>query len=311
MKAHLVLLVALWAALPCRVAEAEPSSHDAAAMKAARPFAEKGFELFKGGRYAESIEQFKRADARYHAPPHLLYMARAHHRLNELVEARDLYRRILTEPIDDAAPQAFHRAVVEARAELGEVEESIPTVVLEISGVELDRATVTIDGRTYGALPESIQLNPGEHEIEVTAPDRPTQSHTVTLEAGDRRRLPIDMPSPGEPAAEDPLLVPALVAFGVGGLGLLVGTITGAVSLSQAADIDDQCQGDHCPASLESDADSAKAVGHASTAFFIIAGLAAGTGATLLLIRSQSGPDDAASLRLRLSVGAIGVDGTF
>lgn len=294
---------------PCGRGEAAPSGRDEAARRAARPYAEKGFELFSSGEYAESLEQFRRAEARYHAPPHLLYMARALRRLGRLVEARGLYQRILDDRVDEAAPQAFHRAVVEARAEVGELVERIPTVVLEISGTSLDRATVVIDGRHYGALPETIPLDPGEHSIEVTAPGAATEARSIELEPGETRRIPIALrPEAGEGAAA-PFVVPGLVCLGVGGASLLVSAITGGVSLSEAADIDDQCQGDRCPPTLEGDADRAKTLGHVSTATFVLGLATAAAGATLLFV--AEGREDEPTLALHLSASGIGLVGVY
>jgi hypothetical protein len=199
---------------------------------------------------------------------------------------------------------------VEAQAGIEEITERIPTISLEITGSQPHLVTITVDGRTLDSVPENIELDPGEHTIEVTAPDVVPIARTVTLEPGDREQLSLELEPVGE-AEESSLLVPAIVCFGVGGLGLLVGTVTGAVSMDQAADIDAQCVDDHCPPSLEADADEAKAIGHASTASFVIAGLAAAAGVTLLLLDTQAAEADAATLHLRLSAGAVGLQARF
>lgn len=308
MKLRHLLLLLLLVSVPWRIAEAQPSGRDAAARKSARPFAEKGFELFKAGEYAESIEQFERAEARYHAPPHLMYIARGYDRLDQLMEAREVYRQIVAERIDKDAPQAFHHAQVEAQADIVEITKRIPRIALALSGTEPDLVTITVDGRALDEVPELIELNPGEYTIEASAPDAAPVSHTVTLEPGDREQLSFHLQVTRED--DSSLFLPAVVCFGVGGLGLLIGTITGGVSLDQAGDIDAQCVDDHCPPELESDADDAKAVGHVSTVSFVIAGLAAAAGVTLLLLDQDEGADTA-SLRLRVSPGMVGLDARF
>ncbi|MBW2456136.1 MAG: hypothetical protein JRI68_16575 [Deltaproteobacteria bacterium] len=279
-----------------------------AAMKAARPHAEKGFALFEQERYAACIAEFERAEARYHAIPHLLYIARAMARLGRLIEARNGLRAVVEETLDDRSPRAFHLAQVEAKADLGELEGRIPTVQVAITGLGADGATLIVDGQEIGAPPETLELDPGHHTLEARGDGAWAPPQSVTLEPGDRTQITLEMQ-----AAEDDgsLMVPALVCFGVGGLGLVIGTITGIVSLNQTADIDEQCEGEHCPASLEGDADAAKATGNASTAFFVIGGLAAAAGATLLLLDSPGESDSAASLQLRVGPGAVQLQGTF
>jgi len=278
-----------------------------AAMKAARPHAEKGFALFEQERYSASIAEFERAEARYHAPPHLLYIARAKARLGRLVEARDGFRAIVEETLDDQSPRAFHVAQVEAKAELTELEGQIPSVQITIVGLEAESATLIVNGEERGAPPESLELDPGQYSIEARSDGAWAPPQSVTLEPGDNTLVTLQMQADEGGA----FMVPALVAFGVAGVGLVIGTITGIVSLNQTADIDEQCEGDRCPPSLEGDADAAKATGNASTAFFVIGGIAAATGATLLLLDSSDSTTSEARVQLRVGPGAVQLTGTF
>ncbi len=306
---RLILLLLVLVALPETTTLAQPRDPAAeAAMKAARPYAEKGFALFEQERYAASITEFERAEARYHAPPHLLYIARAQAKLGRLIEARDGLQAIVDETLDDHSPKAFLVAQVEAKADLGELEGRIPTLQVAVSGPGADGATLTVDGREVGAPPQTLELDPGHHTIEAQGDGAWVPAQSVTLEPGDRTEITLEMQADD---GDDSLLMPAVVCFGLGGLGLVIGTITGVVSLNQTAEIDEQCDGDHCPAGLEGDADTAKATGNASTAFFVIGGMAAAAGAALLLFDSPAGSDSAASLQLRVGPGALQLQGTF
>ncbi len=309
MKLCHLFLVILLASLPCRSAEAgRPGRATEAAMQAARPYAEKGFALFEEGRYAACITEFKHAEARYHAPPHLLYIARAQAQLGRLIEARDGFRAIIDEALDPGAPKAFHGAQVEAKAEIGDLERLIPRVEISVTGIEADDAQIIVDGEPLTATPESLELDPGEHTIEASSGGAWGPPQTVTLAPGDTTQVTIEMQLSESGGS---LRVPAFVAFGFGGLGLVIGTVTGIVSLNQTADIDQQCVDDHCPTNLASDADDAKAIGHLSTAAFVIAGLATAAGVTLLLLDDPQESATVARMQLRLAPGALQLQATF
>src|SRR5688572_15358697 len=76
----------------------------------ARTHADAGLKHFKAGEYDEAIAELSKAEKLVHAPPHLLYIARSHHKSGRLGEARTTYRAILDEKLDPKAPAAFHKA---------------------------------------------------------------------------------------------------------------------------------------------------------------------------------------------------------
>src|SRR6185369_1760196 len=63
----------------------------------ARAAADAGGDAFDAGKYAEAADLFERAERLLHAPPHLLYAARAHAKLGHVVEARELYLTLTRE----------------------------------------------------------------------------------------------------------------------------------------------------------------------------------------------------------------------
>jgi hypothetical protein len=73
----------------------------------------------------------------------------------------------------------------------------------------------------------------------------------------------------------------AYVALGVGGAGLLVGTITGVMAMSKKSDL--ECQGKACPSSQEDALDSAKTMATVSTVGFSVGLVGVGVGVVLLL----------------------------
>lgn len=74
-----------------------------------------------------------------------------------------------------------------------------------------------------------------------------------------------------KPPKQVPNRIPAYAAFGVGGAGIVVGSVFGGLALSQAGEIKDRCKGNLC---LTSDAEN----GESATAKAMISNIAFGVG---------------------------------
>jgi hypothetical protein len=83
-----------------------------------------------------------------------------------------------------------------------------------------------------------------------------------------------------------------VIVLGIGGAGLVVGAITGALALGGAGDINDQCPGGQCdPADrdqVESDQDSTYMLADISTITLIGGAVAATAGVVLIVMASTS-----------------------
>jgi hypothetical protein len=89
------------------------------------------------------------------------------------------------------------------------------------------------------------------------------------------------------------------VGFGVGAAGLLVGVITGAVTLGQASDLKDQCPDDRCTEAQREDYDAALALSRVSTVSFVVGGLGAAVGLVALLVSGSDEPEETDSAHAR------------
>jgi hypothetical protein len=114
------------------------------------------------------------------------------------------------------------------------------------------------------------------------------------------------------------LFIPTVVTGGVGALGLLIGTISGAVALSQTAAVKKSCDGTTCPdsSSLRASRDAALVSGNVSTAFFIIGGAGVAAGGVMLALILTSDNDapkgkEQAFVRPWIGPGQGGVYGRF
>ena len=240
----------------------------------ARSAAVQGAKAYDAGDYAKAVDLFQRAESLVHAPPHLLYMARANIKLGHLVTARELYNKIIRESLPDSAPQPFRDAQESARQEIKEVEPRLAKLTVSVQAPAGAQPEVTMDGKEVAAALLGVPrpVDPGEHVIEVkaegylatqqktTLSEGGSDAVTLTLEpdpnaaaAAAAAAAPAAQPqsepaaAPVAPAAEPAdagaggggLAVPAYVALGVGAVGLGAGVFFTLQSASKRSDADD------------------------------------------------------------------------
>lgn len=236
-----------------------------AAKKEAIAIADKGVEAFRGEKYQDAIDAFSRADQRFHVPKFVLYVARAQAKLGKMLEAKATYQTIADEKLAQYAPDEFFAAQADAKKELVELENRIPTVRIEVNGVPAGQAaSVTFDGVALAAtdLARSLPRNPGAHVIVVTLPGRPLVTRNVNLREGGSESVILEMgvaaipvstvqatlPVPTAPPSTGTAVAPAtrtagpdkpstgvpgltIAAYAVGGAGLVAGAVFGGLTL--------------------------------------------------------------------------------
>src|SRR5262249_18271474 len=116
--ARACLRAAVMAAVIALAPSAIAGGVSAADREAARGLAGHGYELFEAGQYERALDLFRQAEARYHAPPHLVYIARAQVKLGKLIEAEATYQQIIDEKQAADAPTPFREALLNARSEI-------------------------------------------------------------------------------------------------------------------------------------------------------------------------------------------------
>jgi hypothetical protein len=291
-----------------------PDLHDKAAAAAA---GEEALGLFEAGRWREAFVAFQRADALYHAPTLVLYMAHCQKRLGRLAAARGLYRRVAAEPLPPGVPHQFLTAQAIARGEAERLKESVATIKIVLQGPEPARVRVTVDGDVVLASElAQREVEPGDHVIEATPPGTPPERRTVKLKQGTSAEVLFTFPEASARALERPqaavdLWTPGVIGVGVGATGIGLGAITGVMSLSTLADVRARCRADgHCLASDQARARSAGALGDASTAALVLGGLAAASGAVMLYLHSRGEPRTT-GMRLDIGPGYAGLGGEF
>jgi len=215
-----------------------------------------------------------------------------------------------------------------ANEHIAALEPSIPKLLVAVRkptpGLVLKRdGTPMGEGQVGTALP----LDPGEHVIEATAPQRKAFRVTVTLPAQgtlstvevpelaeeDRgtpapTAVPQSKPGPARPAPEPEDNTNRYILGGVvGGAGVVVGTIgliLGASARSQWNNASSQCPGNRCPnQTLIDNAKSAGNTADAATVMLIVGGAAVATGAVILLTAPSTADKPRAQVHLAPMLG--------
>ena len=328
-----VLLVA--AGLVSRTAWADTAGSGAGGqpqltVTQANELARRGASAFQEGNYSEAAEMFQRAYEARKLPSVGLYLARSLVQLARLREARAIYEEVGTLSADAGNRWVQQRAQADAATELTDLVPRIPTITIELTGVPLAEAEITIDGRGVEGDPsQPMALDPGPHDIQARREDQVTSSH-IELAEGERQVVALeleppepDRPPPPQPASPPPPPPPeqqqvgpspvVWAALGVGAAGVVVGGVTGAMGLSKRRDLDDQgCVDARCPTALEDDVKSLNGLRTVSTVGFVVGGLGLATGAALYFSGSRSTHrEQEAPLAFWVSPTSAGVKGVF
>ncbi len=313
----------------------------------ARTLGEDGEKALDAKDYKRAEQDFRRADSLVHAPTLLLGLARALAAQGRLLEAQETYRRIIREGVAPGSPPVFQRAVDAASSEVQTVSPRVGAVTIVVTGAggePVNDARVTWDGADINAATLGVKrpADPGPHVIHAVASGYLTAELKVDVPVGGTVDAPLTLqkvaagpaspasadaagansPSPagGAPPASDqpPSGVGATspwpwVAFGVGGIGLGVGVVTGVMALGKHSDLSSKCGGGTCGPAQYSDVDSYNTLGMVSTIGFVVAGVGAAAGVTLLILQPKGASVPATGLRIVPTVGpgSLGAIGSF
>jgi hypothetical protein len=302
---------------------------------AARDLASEGADAFDAGRYQDAIDRFTRAESLVHAAPHLLFLARSHAKLKQYVKAREAYMKIINEQLPPNATQGVKDAQAAAQTEIAQVEGKIGRLTIQVQGKEQAKdLSLTVNGVPVPAVlvgaPQPI--DPGEHQVEAIATGFRAGPEKVTVGEGERKELVLQLVSDpnavapgavaaapgateGTPPPSDPgtppndsgtgggangMRIGSYVAFGVGAVGLGLGTVFLIQSSSKRSEADDLCTlpGGACDTSVKTKVndldDQADSAGTLGVIGLVVGGVGVATGVTLLVLSGGGSSDKAA-----------------
>jgi hypothetical protein len=238
----------------------------------ARSLATEGAAAFNEGRYKDAVDLFVKAESLMHAPPHLLFAARAHAKLGQFVKAREAYMKIVKEQLAPNAPQAFRDAQTAAEEERKQVEPHIGRLTVKVEGADGAKdLVVAVDGQPIPSVLLGVPqpMDPGDHTITATATgfkgapvtaslkDAGIGAVTLKMEVDNSVPPPGAAPAPGAaggavsttPGAATPsdvgksgsngMRIGSYVSFGVGAVGAVLGTVFVMRSSSKRKAADD------------------------------------------------------------------------
>lgn len=311
------------------IAIALPARADEAANTAtARALGIEGVTLADAGKCRDAIEKLERAEQLRHAPTTATRLGECEIEVGKLVAGTERLQRVVREPLPPNAHPAFVAAVARAQKSLDAALPRIPAVRISVLAPAGARIALTIDGEPTptAVLDTSRRIDPGTHRIEASAPGYVPTSATVTLEEADTKNVSLELapdPRPASaalrtstPGAHDagrPSKVPAILAYGVGAIGLAVGIGAGAVTARKASALEESCDPNRvCAAGRASEISDAKTWATVSTIGFATAGVGLVAGTVLLLTTGKSSaPKTGARVRPSVGILSVGLDGAF
>jgi hypothetical protein len=295
---------------------------DVASRKAAGGLGAAGLEAYLAGQYEQARDKFDKAYSIAKVPTLGLWSGRALRQLGLWLEAEARFRETVGLGIPDVAPDQVElqkQAVVEAQTELGTLTPAIPRLLIELAGASWANATVTLDGQPVTGDDHVRRMNPGVHRLDAQV-GAERQELDLRLESSEARTavlrfrggapMTADSNVDRRGSATDWRRIAGWSALGVGGAGLVLGTITGMLAMGQKRDIDDSasCVGNRC-SPVENDlVHSYNAHRDLSSVGFIAGGVLAGTGITLLILAGSSESPRAVAF---VSPALAGIRGVF
>lgn len=137
-----------------------------------------------------------------------------------------------------------------ARERIARLGPRVPTLALTLPPGAPADVELTRDGRRVGVetLGEPVPLDPGAHELRLRAAGHEDAVQRLTLAAGERRAIALQL---GQPVRSPPLVGPpppdrrsgplAYASLVGGGAFLVTGTVLGILTLGRAGTVNDHC----------------------------------------------------------------------
>lgn len=238
-------------------------------------------------------------------------------------DLRDLHRLVETrEQLRICASESCPKAVLtDCTTWLAEVERAIPSITISAiddDGGALVNVKVWVDGHLVGTrLGGDFDIDPGPHKIHLEGINGGTADRQVTVVEGERARpLRLVLSSPQD-ATATPVIEPAVpvcddasrgdapalraagwVTLSAGAGGLALGALFGGLALGSKSNA--SCDAGFCDATA---LDRARAQATVSTVGFVVGGVLAAAGITLVLVAPR-GKKHTAALEIAPAVGA-------
>lgn len=304
---------------------AEPAV-DSATRATARQLGYEGIQDYQREDYRTATDKLERAYKMLKAPSLALWSARALEKSGKFVEAAERYLEATRLP-DDVAGEAGvqQKSRDEARQDRDLLLPRIPTLLIEIEGASPDEVTLSIRGEDVpsAVVGSARPTNPGDAVVEGRFAGQVVKQKVVLME-GERKSVTLRFQATAVPAsAAAGSAAPAVddekgagwqrpggwIGVGLGAAGVAVGAIAGGMALGGQLE---DCPGGVCgPSVSQDDMSSYNTLLDVSTVGFIVGGVFAAAGVTLLVTAPKNETTGGLRVRPTIGFGGAGLRGTF
>ena len=321
-RAIALLTVATALLLPVR-----SHGQDATERETARGLMDDGREKFDAGDYEAALRAFRAADRIMNVTTTGLWSGKTLAKLGRLIEARDVLIKVSQLPQRQDESPVLAEARLQAAQLQSKIADQIGALEIAINGVEPGaKSNVWVDARQLSRdlLTHTYPVDPGWHVVVASSPGFTERQLRVKVGQGETVKVILVLEptrsEDGGTAAKGPSgdeghsdIHPLVwVGFSSAAAGVVVGAISGGLSLNAASSAKEGCVEQQCPAENSSIADRSVALAHVSTTSFAIAGAGAVLGVVGILLSGNSQPNKhAAGIQPLIGPGAIGLQGRF
>jgi hypothetical protein len=258
----------------------------------------------------------------------LLTLAHCYEGAGRLASAWTTY--VLAQSVASRSARSADEAEGRTRAEALKPQLADLVIVVSPATGSLPGLSITRDGVPVDAAQwhTPVPVDKGKHTVAATAAgaerweiiiDVPSDGASVSITIPDlvvRKSVSHEPPLAGATAAPRPVRsfsqrTAGSVLMGVGGVGLLVGVVAGALVIAQHGSLAVACPRGQCPSGEQADVDTYHVKSLASDVGFASGALLLTTGLVLVLTSPNPGRAQATPLTGHLGLGAVSVEGRF
>jgi hypothetical protein len=313
------LLLCTWLVLMAPASVVRAAEHTDPA--AAQTLFEEGLVAFDAGRVDEACAKFQESMRLDPADGTLLNLARCNEKQGKTATAWSQYTDVAARSVrsgDEERAAIASRAADRLLPKLPKLRVVVPHAVPDLV---IAREGVTLAETSWG---KPLPVDPGRHRITATAPGWQPISVAVDVQHPGMVEsvvLPEMAPNAKVPLAESPrpaeddhaLMVSGIVFASTGLTAGIVGAVLGGMSLSELSDARDDpalCPNNVCTPRGREQVEEATSKGDASTALFVVGGVLAATGVSMIVVDLLTDDDDGerrAAVRVAPGPGQLGV----
>jgi hypothetical protein len=177
------------------------------------------------------------------------------------------------------------------------------------AGCKTSTTSFTVDDGKESTATVTLEKDAATNVTTTPTTTNPTTTPTITNPATTTTTSPTTPPDSGGGSG---LKIAGIVTLSVGGVGLILGAITGGIALGDHSDIASSCPDPkNCPASVQSKIDSYHTMGTLSTVGFVAGGVLAVAGIVMWVLAPSAKKTEKAAAWITLSPVSWGVAGRF